>query len=111
MFVLYKHNRSGKIYQFIAMATHSEDKTPLIIYQDFPKSDLDVVRIWARPLDMFYEIVTMENGEKKPRFEIFDDYSEIFTEEEKKELKEIINGKECHDSVKMRNADLFQKWF
>ena len=78
--VIYKHNRSGKFYYFVAEAAHSETKEPLIVYRDFEKSDGDVVRTWARPSEHFFEYVEMENGEEKPRFEIVEDYSTIFTD-------------------------------
>ena len=108
--ILYKHNRSGKIYKFVAQAQHTEDKTNLIVYEDFPKTEEEVVRVYARPSEMFFEYVTMESGEEKPRFEIIDNYSDIFTDEEREELRKIANGKPCKDIVKVRNADDFIKW-
>ena len=108
--VIYKHNRSGKFYYFVAEAAHTETKEPLIIYRDFEKSDADVVRTWARPSEHFFEYITMENGDEKPRFEIVEDYSTIFTEEEKEELRKVANGKPCEDGVKKWNAEYFYKW-
>lgn len=109
--VLYKHNRSGNIYKFITMATQTETEESLIIYENFPKSDTDVVRTWARPANKFFDMVMMEDGTEKPRFEIVNNYADIFTEEEKEELLNIINGRKyCTDGVKLKNIDLFQKW-
>lgn len=108
--VIYKHNRSGKFYYFVAEAAHSETKEPLIVYRDFEKSDDDVVRTWARPSEHFFEYVKMETGEEKPRFEIVENYATIFTDEEKKELKKIAEGKPCSDSVKKWNSEYFYKW-
>ena len=109
--VLYKHNRSGNIYKFITTAKHTDTKETLIIYEDFPKSENDIVRTWARPETEVFELVSMEDGAEKLRFEIVDNYENIFTEDEKKELVDIINGKKyCTDSVKLRNAETFQKW-
>ena len=108
--VIYKHNRSGKFYYFVAEAAHTETKEPLIVYRDFEKSDDDVVRTWARPSEHFFEYIQMETGEEKPRFEIVDNYADIFTEEEKEELREILRRGGSKDSVKEHNAELFQKW-
>lgn len=109
--VLYKHNRSGNIYKFITMCQHTEVKETLIIYEDFSKSDNDLVRTYARPANHFFDNIVMEDGTTKPRFEIIDNYEDIFTEEEKQELVNIINGRKyCTDKVKLRNAENFQKW-
>lgn len=104
--VLYKHNRSGKIYELVAQAAHTEDKSSLIVYTDFSKSDKDIVRVWARPSEMFFEYVTMENGEEKPRFEIFEDYKSLFSDDEKVELEKIYYGAiKTDDKTKYRNAE------
>lgn len=62
---IYTHSKSGKRYEVIGTALHSETLEPLVIYKalyDNPKS-----KLWVRPLDMFTEMVEI-NGKKVPRF-------------------------------------------
>ena len=93
------------------MCLHTDIKETLIVYEDFPKSENDIVRTWARPANKFFDMVMMEDGTEKPRFEIINNYADIFTDEEKEELLNIINGRKyCTDGVKLKNIDLFQKW-
>lgn len=110
--ILFKHSRSGKFYKFITMAKHTETDESLVIYEDFTKTDDDIIRVWARPEKNFFEYIIMEDGTQKRRFEKVEDYTTIFTKEEVQELLDIVSNKiKCVDSVKCRNADIFQKWF
>ena len=64
----------------------------------------------------FYKFITMakhtETDESLVIFEKVEDYTTIFTKEEVQELLDIVSNKiKCVDSVKCRNADIFQKWF
>lgn len=61
----YKHLKSGKYYNVIGIAKHSETLEDFAVYEalyDNPKSNL-----WIRPLKMFTELVEI-NGKKIPRF-------------------------------------------
>lgn len=59
----YRHYKGG-IYEFIAIAKHSETMEDLVIY----KETWGEGKIWARPASMFYQFVNV--GDKQvPRFE------------------------------------------
>lgn len=59
---LYQHYK-GPFYQVIDVALHSETEVPLVIYRALYGDK----GLWARPLSMFLETVTVE-GVAKPRF-------------------------------------------
>ncbi len=59
----YRHFK-GKDYLVLGVAKHSETLEKLVIYKALYGEE----KIWARPLKMFIEKVTV-NGKKKPRFE------------------------------------------
>ena len=61
----YQHTKSGKMYQVIAIAKHSETLEDLVFYEclyDNPKS-----RFWVRSLQTFVELVEID-GQRVPRF-------------------------------------------
>ena len=58
----YRHFK-GSIYQVLEIATHSETEEKLVIY----KNVCDETTVWARPYDMFLEIIE-HNGETVQRF-------------------------------------------
>lgn len=61
---IYRHYK-GQLYQVFSVARHSETQQQLVVYQCLYGD----YSMWVRPLSMFQETVTLENGESKPRFE------------------------------------------
>lgn len=59
----YQHYK-GRFYQVIATARHSETREWLVVYQCL----YDDFSLWVRPLMMFVEDVTLENGQQVARF-------------------------------------------
>lgn len=60
----YQHYKGG-IYEFLCIATHSETEEKLVIYKNQEGN------IFARPYDMFFETVKVDN-EEIPRFKELD---------------------------------------
>lgn len=58
----FRHFKGG-IYKFIGKATDSETQEELIVYQAMYGDK----KIWVRPIDMFYEIMTID-GKQVNRF-------------------------------------------
>lgn len=58
----FRHFKGG-IYKFIGKATDSETKEELVVYQAMYGDK----KIWVRPIDMFYEIMTID-GKQVNRF-------------------------------------------
>ena len=66
---VYKHTKSGKLYQVLGVTFHTENYEPLVVY--VPKYD-SKYELFARPYDMFMETIEIDD-ETKPRFEKLDD--------------------------------------
>jgi hypothetical protein len=63
----YKHSKSGKEYEVIGIAKHSETMEEFVVYQALYEEN----QIWIRPREMFFENVEI-NGKLVPRFKKID---------------------------------------
>jgi hypothetical protein len=61
----YRHSKSGKIYEVLGVAKHSETLEDLVVYKCLHNNPLS--KLWVRPFSMFKEKVEI-NGKKIPRF-------------------------------------------
>ena len=59
----YRHYK-GQYYQVLATARHSETREWLVVYHCL----YDDFSVWVRPLSMFVESITLENGQQVQRF-------------------------------------------
>ncbi len=65
----YRHYKTGKEYEVIGVAHHSETLEPLVVYKAlYDSPDFGVNAIWVRPLKMFKEKVA-KGGKEVLRFE------------------------------------------
>lgn len=62
---LYKHYK-GNIYEVIGIAKHSETLEEMVVYKATYQKEGE--NLWARPLQMFKEIIIVD-GVRKKRFE------------------------------------------
>lgn len=62
---IYKHFKTGNLYQVIGIAKHSETLEEMVVYQALYGEK----QIWVRPKNMFEEVVERD-GVKKSRFEL-----------------------------------------
>ncbi len=69
----YRHYKTGKLYQIIGIALHSETREELVIYKAlYHCEEFDENQLWARPKTMFFETLT-HNGQIVPRFSYVED--------------------------------------
>lgn len=69
----YKHSKSGKMYEVIGMAHHSETMEELVVYRALYDSlEFGKNAIWVRPKNMFFEEVKIDEKEVT-RFEFLPD--------------------------------------
>lgn len=62
---IYQHYK-GQMYQVLHVATHSETREVLVVYQCLYGD----YSIWVRPLDMFAETVTLDDDREIERFKL-----------------------------------------
>lgn len=65
----YRHTKSGKLYEVVGVALHTENHEQLVTYRPLYDSEYE---LFARPYDMFIEQVEL-NDEIKLRFEKVND--------------------------------------
>jgi len=65
---MYRHYK-GNLYKALHIAMHTETEEPLAIYQAL----YGEAKIWARPLSMFLDEVTLPDGSTAPRFELIEE--------------------------------------
>lgn len=63
---IYEHYK-GNRYEVIGEAIHTETQEPMVLYKALYKGNFPEGTVWARPLEMFTEIV-MVDGKAMPRF-------------------------------------------
>ena len=64
----YEHSKSGRKYEVIGLARHSETLEELVVYKALYKSEeFGEGALWVRPKDMFFDNVTID-GKEVPRF-------------------------------------------
>ncbi len=63
----YVHVKSGKKYEVLGVACHSETLEPLVIYKPLYEHE-GLPDVWVRPYEMFFEEVDID-GIKRARFE------------------------------------------
>ena len=65
---IYRHNKSGDLYEVVGVALQTESSEQLVIYRPMYESKYE---LFARPYAMFTELVEL-NGQSMPRFEKVD---------------------------------------
>ena len=65
---IYRHYK-GNLYKALYIAKHTETEEPLAIYQALYGEH----GIWARPLAMFLDEVTLPDGSVVPRFALVEE--------------------------------------
>ncbi len=60
---LYRHHKTGTVYEVIGTGKHSETLEPMVAYRS-PKGE-----IWFRPHEMFISKVKNKDGREVARFE------------------------------------------
>lgn len=69
----YQHSKTGKFYEVIGVAKHSESLEEMVVYKALYKP----YQIWVRPVKMFLEKVLL-NGKKVPRFKFISKHDPIW---------------------------------
>lgn len=64
----YQHYRTGKLYEVLGIARHSESYEELVVYKALYRCDkFGDNQLWVRPRKIFFEHI-MDNGCSVPRF-------------------------------------------
>lgn len=65
--MLFRHTRSGEIYEYICSAENTETKEPMVVYTKHKILQGEPRKIYARPYDSFFSTVK-DNGAEVDRF-------------------------------------------
>lgn len=65
---VYRHTKTGKMYEVIGAALHTETEELLVVYRPLYETSYE---LFARPVKMFFETVELD-GKNVPRFEKID---------------------------------------
>ncbi|MDR3491866.1 MAG: DUF1653 domain-containing protein [Gammaproteobacteria bacterium] len=66
----YRHSKTGKLYQVIGLALHSETLEEMVVYKALYHCEgFDDNQLWVRPKKMFLENIE-HNGQTMPRFRL-----------------------------------------
>lgn len=66
---VYRHTKSGKMYEVLGVALHTETNEQLVVYRPQYESTW---QLFTRPYDMFNDGITI-NGKRVSRFEKVDE--------------------------------------
>ncbi len=61
---IYKHYK-GNLYEVLDIANHSETLEKMVVYRALYGEK----ELWVRPIEMWDELVILQNGKKVKRFE------------------------------------------
>ena len=61
---IYRHTKSGKLYEVVEVALHTETNEQLVVYRPLYESQY---KLFARPYAMFVEGIELD-GQTVPRF-------------------------------------------
>lgn len=69
---IYRHYKSGNLYQVIGLATHTETLEEVVVYKSLDRSkEFDEHELWIRPKNMFLEELEF-NGKTVRRFTLLE---------------------------------------
>lgn len=66
---IYRHAKTGKMYEVIGAALHTETETEMVAYRPLYPCEHE---LFARPLEMFFEQICLD-GVTRARFEKIDE--------------------------------------
>jgi hypothetical protein len=65
---IYQHYKTGKLYEVIGIALHSETHEEMVIYKALYHCEkFGPNQVWVRPKTIFFELI-FQDGQTLPRF-------------------------------------------